>query len=157
MKQIIFTLLAFAYVAVSAQSNKIGINSQYHETDTTHTFSLSYKNKDKCIEKLIIGIGTPETQTTGKIVWNSVIIPGIDEKVHIELMDGIFEIKESSAVFSPFLNEADKTKKLQELSSTKIRIIEITLLDQNGDNFVNTKAETDLITKYLTGILEGVE
>ncbi|MBN2730177.1 MAG: hypothetical protein JXR53_13210 [Bacteroidales bacterium] len=157
MKQIIFSLLAFAFVAVSAQSNKIGINSQYHETDTTQTFSLSYKNKDKCIEKLIIGIGTPKTQTTGKIVWNSVIIPGIDEKVQIELMDGIFEIKESSAIFSPFLNEADKTKKLQELSSTKIRIIEITLLDQNGDNFVNTKAETYLITTYLTGILEGVE
>lgn len=72
MKQIIFTLLVFTYVGLSAQGTKIGINSQYHENDTTHTFSLAYKNKDACIEKLIVGIGEPESQSTGKIIGNNI-------------------------------------------------------------------------------------
>lgn len=136
----------------AATKAHIGINQQYHKTDTTCTFSIFGPDQEVLLQRIKKAFGKPVTDNTGNIQWEGIAVKDIAQKFNIRLNDGIYYIK-GDAYLEFFKNAEDKRAKLAGLKKGEKRIIEIEFTDASGINIINNKTEETAIEAFLLNII----
>lgn len=130
----------------------LGINQQYHESDTTRSFALISDHTDLQIQHFIDHYHLVDRDSLeGLYSFESIAIPGLGKDLAILIKDGILSTSpdKSSAWFRPFEHKAEKTDRLQNLKNHELRVVEIIILDKNGHNIINTDEKQDIALQYL--------
>ena len=141
-------------IVSSLSFSQIGVNKQYHETDTTRTFTLVEVNEDECIKKYIMAWGAPDKNSVGNLFWEDILIPEVGSNVNIRIIDGIGTRLPDMFKVVSFVDEKDKKQRLENLKSNQLRITDIIIKDKSDINFVNSDILESNIKSYLISLLE---
>ncbi|MBX9449467.1 MAG: hypothetical protein KL787_07020 [Taibaiella sp.] len=149
-----FPYLLSSAVAQDMKSNDgfLGINHQFHESDTTRSFALISDHTDLQIQHFIDQYHLVDLDSLeGLYSFGAIDIPGLGNDLAILIKDGILTTSpdNSSAWFRPFEHKAEKSDRLQNLKSNELRVVEIIILDKQGNNIINTDEKQDIALQYL--------
>jgi len=144
-----FTILITFNVFAQKEKEPIAVGQIIINNDTIRLFTLEAVDRDKHIEALIKKWGVPSSNKTGIIKWEDISIDGIDSKLEIKLSDGLFAEKTKSALYTPFKNEKDKTKRLNSLKENESRYTYLEFMGSDGINYINSAKREKIIVDML--------
>lgn len=156
MKKLInLTFALFILTASLYGQNKIkcvGVNDEFNEKDTTHTFTMDSENIDSIRHKLFTYWGTPTMIQYGNVKWKNIEIPNLGNNLEVELFDWICTHKEKSMRCRVLKSEKQKEKQVKNLKQNQNRWILVTIKSKEGINIINSKLKAKQVAQILEDI-----
>lgn len=158
MKKLLLLSIALVMTtALFAQTNKstVGLNQQFHQKDTTITFSFVNADLDSCRTKLLKHWSNPTMNEAGTIIWNNIDLPNVGDDLSILVSDRICTMGKNDMTCMAFISDKDKAEKLKALKENQFRDMEVTVSDKAGNNIINNKSKTEIMVMLLERIIQN--
>ncbi len=133
---------------------KVEAKSVFCKKDTTMVFSITDKDLNVEFEKLNKYFSEPKSCKPGEIIWSDLEVPNVGKGLKIKVVDGILTTKDGNAKFRKFTSIKNKNCKLKCIKENQQRQLNITILDENDRNIINSTALKTASIKYLESIIK---
>lgn len=150
---IVFLTIAINTFCQTGKAPKVSINRQFEKKDTTRTFTVFWVDFDSFRNNMILQFGTPVENLPGKIIWENINIPQLNESLKIVLQDGIWETNKGLSKYNIFQTIEEKENYQSKLKQNQYRNLEIGFY-LNDKNIINNKHREKIVMDILDKIAQ---